>query len=261
MKDDEAEHSSTLSPLKSDMAFALTLPPPPIHDIVAAVVTLGLALLWLRLMDGMAQRGSLAPKLSRKVIHIGTGPLFLLCWPLFSPAASARYWAALVPLLITLQFIAVGLGWLQDPAALQAMTRHGNPREMLRGPLYYGLAFVLCTLAFWRNSPVGIVALMALCGGDGLADIIGRRYGIHKLPLNPDKSWAGSVAMYIGSFSFAGGMLLWFRHLELLTFPPSTLAIVAVITLVVTLVEALPLQEIDNLTLTATAVILGLWWF
>jgi hypothetical protein len=49
--------------------------------------------------------------------------------------------------------------------------------------------------------------------------------------------------------------------LELLTFPPNTLAIVAVITLVVTLVEALPLQEIDNLTLTATAVILGLWWF
>jgi phytol kinase len=261
MKDDGAEHSSTLSLLRLDMTVALSLPPPLAQDVIAAVVTLALALLWLRLMDGIAHRGWLTPQLSRKLIHIGTGPLFLLCWPLFSTATYARYCAVLVPFLITLQFIAVGVGWLKDPAAVQAMTRHGNPREMLRGPLYYGLAFTLCTIVFWRSSPVGIMALMALCGGDGLADIIGRRFGVHKLPLNPDKSWAGSAAMYVGSFSFAGGMLLWFSHLNLLTLMPNAWIHVAIITLVVTLVEALPLREVDNLTLTATAVILGLWWF
>jgi phytol kinase len=43
-----------------------------------------------------------------------------------------------------------------------------------------------------------VVALM--CGGDGLADIIGRRFGSGaKLPHNSNKSWAGSAAMFAGA--------------------------------------------------------------
>jgi phytol kinase len=231
------------------------------HNAIAALITLILALLWLRMMDAIAHQGWLEPKLSRKIIHIGTGPLFVLCWPLFSDNPSARYFAALVPLSITVQFIAIGLGWLQDPAAVKAMTRTGNPREILRGPLFYGLMFVVCTIFFWRNSPIGIMALMMMCGGDGLADIVGRRWGIYKLPLSSDKSWAGSAAMFGGSFTFALGMLAWFEHLGLLVFSHSpTALIVAAIALIVTLVEALPFRDIDNLTVAGTAIVLGLWW-
>jgi phytol kinase len=234
------------------------------HDMIATIITLTLALLWLRMMDAIAHRGWLESKLSRKIIHIGTGPLFVLCWPLFSPESHARYFAALVPLMITVQFVAIGMGWLKDPEAVQAMTRTGDPKEILRGPLYYGLVFVLCTIAFWRTSPIGIVALMLMCGGDGLADIIGRRWGTHKLPLNSDKSWAGSAAMFGGSFGLALAMLAWFNTLELFT-PPlnlgSTAGIVAAIALVGTVVEALPLRDVDNLTLTGSAVVLGLWLF
>jgi phytol kinase len=232
----------------------------PWHDAIAALITLILALLWLRVMDAIAHQGWLEPKLSRKIIHIGTGPLFVLCWPFFSDNFSARYFAALVPLSITVQFIAIGMGWLQDPAAVKAMTRTGNPREILRGPLFYGLVFVACTIFFWRNSPIGIMALMMMCGGDGLADIVGRRWGTCKLPLNADKSWAGSAAMFGGSFTFALGMLIWFEHLGLLVFSYSPMVFVAAIALIVTLVEALPFRDIDNLTLTGMAIALGLWW-
>jgi phytol kinase len=235
----------------------------PWRDAVATLVTLCLALLWLRCMDAIAQRDWLTPQLSRKIIHIGTGPLFVLCWPIFSDAYSARYFAALVPLSITAQFAAIGVGWLSDPAGVQAMTRTGNPRELLRGPLYYGLVFVGCTIAFWRTSPVGITALMLMCGGDGLADIIGRRFGTQKLPFNPDKSWAGSAAMLGGSVSFAFGMLVWFDRLRL--FEPAlnlgtTFILIGAIAVVATAVEALPLQDIDNLTIAAVAVLLGVWW-
>src|ERR1700682_4531430 len=120
------------------------------QDIVATSFTCRLSPLWLRLMDALARRGVITPQLSRKLIHIGTGPLFLLCWHLFSSQPWARFLAALVPLAITVQFAAVGLGLLRDPAAVQAMTRHGDPREILRGPLYYGLVFVAATLIFWR---------------------------------------------------------------------------------------------------------------
>src|SRR5512143_369651 len=175
---------------------------PLLRDLLAAIVTLAVALAWLRLMDALAHRGLLEPRLARKVIHIGTGPLFVLCWYLFSDQYLARFLAALVPLLITVQFALVGFGVIRDETAVQAMTRHNNPREILRGPLYYGIVFVLCTILFWRHSPVGVVALMLLCGGDGLADIAGRRWGRSRLPFNPGKSWAGSAAMFVGGFAF-----------------------------------------------------------
>lgn len=226
------------------------------------VITLLLALSWLRIMDALAANGVLEQKLSRKIIHMGTGPLFVLCWPFFSPQPSARYFAALVPLAITLQFIAIGVGWIQDPDAVQAMTRTGNPKEILKGPLFYGLVFVVCTIGFWRTSPVGMLALMMMCGGDGLADIVGRQLGVHKLPFSPEKSWAGSAAMFAGSFLFAFSFLNLFNRLNYFQ-PPlaGTVGIVAAIALIATLVEALPFRDIDNLTLTGVAVALGLWWF
>lgn len=226
------------------------------------VITLMLALSWLRIMDALAANGMLEQKLSRKIIHMGTGPLFVLCWPFFSPQPTARYFAALVPLAITLQFIGIGVGWIKDPDAVQAMTRTGNPKEILKGPLFYGLVFVVCTIGFWRTSPVGMLALMMMCGGDGLADIVGRRLGVHKLPFSPEKSWAGSAAMFAGSFLFAFSFLSLFNRLHYFQ-PPlaGMVGIVAAIALIATLVEALPFRDIDNLTLTGVAVALGLWWF
>ena len=79
-----------------------------VQDVVATAVTFALALGWLRLMDALAARGLIESRASRKIIHIGTGPLFVLCWLLFSPAPTARFMAALVPLAITVQFALVG---------------------------------------------------------------------------------------------------------------------------------------------------------
>lgn len=232
------------------------------QDIVATVITLAVALIFLRAMDAAAARGWIEHRLSRKVIHIGTGPLFVLCWNLFSSEPRARFLAALVPLAITLQFFLVGLGVLKDEAAVQAMTRTGNPREILRGPLFYGLIFVICTVVFWRTSPVGILALMLMCGGDGLADIIGRRWGAAKLPFNAQKSWAGSAAMAVGGFVFAFGFVAFFQSLRLYQLPlttGATAARIALISLAAAAVEALPLPDVDNITTTATAILLAVW--
>lgn len=246
------------------MWFESVFPSPTVQDAVAMVVTFIVSLVWLRLMDGLAHAGRVSPRLSRKLIHIGTGPLFVLCWTLYSSSSAARFWAAVVPLAITLQFAAVGLGWIRDDAAVQAMTRHGDPREILRGPLFYGLIFVACTIAFWRTSPVGILSLMILCGGDGLADIVGRRWGRAKLPFHPGKSWWGSVAMWGGGFGLALALLWLFSGLGLLE-PPRHAAELAWKTALVALgaavVESLPLADVDNLTTTGTAILLASYLF
>ncbi len=172
-----------------------------IQNIIALIITFAAALIFLRIMDFTAQKGWVGSRTSRKLIHIGTGPIFVICWLLFNDASYTRWLAALVPLSITIQFALVGLGIMKDEGAVQGMSRTGDPREILRGPLYYGIVFVLLTLFFWKDSPIGIVALMMLCGGDGLAEILGRNYGKTRLPWNKGKSWIGSTGFFAGAGS------------------------------------------------------------
>lgn len=64
----------------------------------------------------------------------------------------------------------------------------------------------VCTqLVCWRDSPAAMLTLALMCGGDGLADIVGRRFGSAKLPYNSGKSWAGSAAMFGGGSVMALG--------------------------------------------------------
>jgi phytol kinase len=84
-----------------------------VRDLLATLAAFALALAWLRTIDALARRGRIEPRLSRKIIHIGTGPLFVLTWLLFSPAPQARVLAALVPLAITVQFLLVASGLIQ----------------------------------------------------------------------------------------------------------------------------------------------------
>ena len=126
------------------------------NPYIATVLTFAIALAFLRLMDFFAHRGWIDGKLSRKLIHIGTGPIFVLCWLMFPDVPVSRWLAALVPMLITVQFALVGLGVVKDEASVEAMSRTGDRREILRGPLFYGVMFILMTVIYWKDSPIGI---------------------------------------------------------------------------------------------------------
>lgn len=228
------------------------------NNLIATGLTFLLSLLWLRLNDWLAHRGWISSDLSRKIIHIGTGPLFVLCWPLFTDAPASRYLAALVPLAITIQFFLVGSGVIRDEAAVKALSRTGDRREILRGPLFYGIIFVLLTILYWRESPIGVTALMVMCGGDGMADVIGRRVASARLPWNQNKSIAGSAAMFLGSYGLAALILGVSVALGFIAGPWNGYLIDLLwIGVAVTLVESLPLRDVDNITITLTAAALG----
>jgi phytol kinase len=138
------------------------------------------------------------------------------------------------------------------------MSRSGNRSEILRGPLYYGIVFVAVTLLYWRESPIGITALMLVCGGDGLADILGRRFGLATLPWNRRKSWVGSLGMFLGGWLLTLAILQ--SYIALGVFQASLaswLPAVSAIALAATLIESLPLRDIDNLTITCISLVLG----
>jgi len=209
-----------------------------------------------------AHRGWIESRLSRKLIHIGTGPIFVLCWLFFPNAPESRWLAALVPFAITAQFALVGLGIIQDEASVKAMSRTGDRREILRGPLYYGIMFVVLTIVFWKDSPVGMTALMIMCGGDGIADLVGRRINSSRLPYSREKSVAGSLGVFVGGWLLSTFILWVYIRMGVLSGPFSAYLLpLTVIALISALVESLPFRDIDNLTVTLTAAILGYFLF
>jgi phytol kinase len=225
---------------------------------LAALFTFAIAVFFLRLMEFLAQRGVIESRLSRKFIHIGTGPIFVLCWLMYPDVEISRWLAALVPLVITVQFVLVGTGLIKDDAAVKAMSRTGDRREILRGPLFYGIAFVTITLIYWKDSLIGIPALMMMCGGDGIADIVGRNVNSPKLPWSPEKSLAGSLSVFSGGWlvtMLIFAIYIWFGAFS----GPITrfLLPVTLIAIGATLVESLPFKDIDNITVVLVSVLIG----
>lgn len=232
------------------------------NNFLALVITFALSLVFLRSMDFIAHRGWLDSKLSRKVIHIGTGPLFVLCWFLFKDTPDARWLAALVPFAITVQFALIGLGILKDDPSVQAMSRTGDPKEILRGPLFYGIMFVVLTLVYWKDSPIGIIALMMMCGGDGIADIVGRRIPSPKLPWSREKSIAGTIGVFAGGWIMSGIIIYIFVAAGIFAGPfTNYLLPISGIAFAGAIVESLHYKDIDNISMTLASALIGHWFF
>jgi phytol kinase len=233
-----------------------------LNNYLALIITFAIAFLFLRSMDFIAHRGWIDSKLSRKVIHIGTGPIFVLCWLLFKDTPDARWLAALVPFAITVQFALIGLGVLKDEASVKAMSRSGDPREILRGPLFYGIMFVVLTLVYWKDSPIGMIALMMMCGGDGIADIVGRRIASPKLPWSREKSVAGSVGVFAGGWILSAIILFIYITANVFAGPFAThLLPLTAIALGGAIVESLPYRDVDNISMTLASALIGHLFF
>ncbi|KAJ0770457.1 putative phytol/farnesol kinase [Helianthus annuus] len=199
-------------------------------DLCALALTSCYALGLLRLFEETAKRGVFKQMLNRKLLHITFGLGFMLFWPLFSSGIQGAAMAALVPGVNIVEVLLIGLGVVKDEATVKSMSRFGDYRELIKGPMYYAITITLCCAIYWRTSPVAIAGICNLCAGDGnpssfllmglflsllvyvyiqyntgIADIIGRRFGKKKIPYNKDKSFAGSIAMATAGFTVSVG--------------------------------------------------------
>jgi dolichol kinase len=76
-------------------------------------------------------------------------------------------------------------------------------------PLSYIFSVLsLLSLSFFIHEKLCFAAIAILAAGDGVAGVIGRRYGRHRLSFNKDKSWEGSLSGFIAAvmtgFYYAG---------------------------------------------------------
>lgn len=163
----------------------------------------------------LATSDTISRPAARKTMHVGAGPLFLLCWPMFSDAPTAKNWAMVGPLCLTLKAALAGSGLINDPKTVASMSRSGDRRELLRGPALYGAVFVAATLTCWRELS-GVLALVALCAGDGAAEIFfASPFGCRspRLPWCRRKSVVGTSAFFLATTLFGSAFALAFRTL------------------------------------------------
>ena len=80
------------------------------RDASATVVAALGSLAWTKIWAQIASQGLLDQKLTRKIVHISSGLLFVLTWPLFSDHETARFFAAAVPLSNGIRLFAIGSG-------------------------------------------------------------------------------------------------------------------------------------------------------
>ncbi|GER46799.1 phytol kinase [Striga asiatica] len=230
-----------------------------VSDVIATGLSGGIALTLLKIWEETAKRGVFEQKLNRKLVHITLGLAFMLCWPMFSAGRQGAILAALVPGINIIKVLLLGLGIWKDDATVKSMSRSGDHRELLKGPLYYASTITLASAIYWRTSPIAIAAVCNLCAGDGMADVIGRRFGNKKLPYNPNKSLAGSIGMACAGFLASIGYMLYFSWLGYIEESTKMVLGLLIVSIATTLVESHPLStELDdNLTVPLTAVLVG----
>jgi dolichol kinase len=68
----------------------------------------------------------------------------------------------------------MGMEEIMGALVMFIVSRSGSRTELLKGPFYYGVVHVLSALIFWTETPTGLIAMITLCFGDGVADMAGR---------------------------------------------------------------------------------------
>ncbi len=237
-----------------------------VWDIVAFFISLIVVLMLVQINAAIEKSGKLSTTVTRKIIHIFAAPLWILTWMLFSGSIFSRWIAMIVPLFFVLQFVAIGTGKVKNEDFVKSMSRSGDPKELLGGTLYYAiLMMVFGVLSFYvpaggalsGAAPMAIIVFGCLAGGDGLADVIGRKYGGEKKfgIGGSERTIAGSIGMFIGSFLFIY-VLLFLFSLEVGWDIVALFVPVLVISIVATLVEALSPKGLDNWTVPIVVAIM-----
>jgi phytol kinase len=237
------------------------------RDVGATLLTAVLGYAFVQLNTWAVRTDRLAPRDARKIIHTFSAPLFILFWPLFSPAPAARVLAALVPTVNAVRlFLASREDRGEESDLAAAVSRSGNRNEALGGPFIYVIMLALSMLLFWRESPTGIVAMSCLAAGDGMADLCGRRFGAsNPWPFAKNKSVAGSLAFVLASTLTATGLLVWMQYTGCLALPAFSVVDIAVtmaeISWVAAVFELIPWLGDDNYTVPISAAIASLVLF
>jgi phytol kinase len=181
---------------------------------------------------------------SRKLVHIGTGPVVLLAWGF----GIGRGLALPLALLVTAA-TALNHRFRLLPA-VEDVGRHSY------GTVAYGASISLLLALFWPQQPLAVAAgVLVMAFGDGLAGLVGPALPSRRWQLwGQTKSLAGTGCMLLAAFAV---LLLLTALAEASGQPAPTPALCLGLALLATALEQWSVFGVDNLSVP---VVTGVLW-
>ena len=181
---------------------------------------------------------------SRKVVHIGTGPVVVLAWWL-----NINRWVALPAAVLVTLATALNHRYRLLPA-VEDVGRHSY------GTIAYGASIAILLGLFWPHHPNTVAAgVLVMAVGDGLAGLLGPQLTSPRWRVfGQGKSLAGTLAMDGGSSVVLVSVALASAGHQL---QAPTLPCLLLIGCLATALEQCSCYGIDNLTVP---IITGLLW-
>ncbi|MCT0206788.1 diacylglycerol/polyprenol kinase family protein [Synechococcus sp. CS-1332] len=200
---------------------------------------------WLALLSGAAlllrRRWPEQREWSRKLVHIGAGPVVLIAWAFGVERLIA------VPAAGTITLLAALNHRVRVLPAIEDVERRSY------GTIAYGASITLLLWLWWPAHPATVAAgVLVMAFGDGLAGLLG--------PLIPSPSWTvfGERRSLVGTAAMALASLTVLLALgQLGSGPAPGAAGIALIALVATGLEQWALLGIDNFSVPVA--VAGLW--
>ncbi len=138
------------------------------------------------------------PEYVRKVVHIGTGNVILLAWLLQLPIWVGIISAVLASIVALISY------------RLPILPGVNSVGRKSLGTFFYAVSIGIVTAVFWNlNLPhYGVIGILIMAWGDGLAAIIGLKFGKHPYQIfGNTKSWEGTGTMLLVSYAIVAIVL------------------------------------------------------
>jgi phytol kinase len=187
------------------------------------------------------------PVQSRKFLHIMTGNIAFIL-PLFETREIMAFLAAGPFILFT---------FLMSPySPIKSMRGKTSEAGHGLGLVYYAITWTVLAYVFFDHREIIAMGILAMSYGDGLASLIGIKYGERKYTVFKDtKSYVGSLAMFVCTF------LLLIIALLFYTVPVTGRAVAYLLCMagVATVVEGITPLGLDNLSVPFVVALM--YWF
>lgn len=164
------------------------------NDIIGLIASYLYAFGLLFIVEAIGKRFKWPQAFTRKIIHIGSG---MWIWGIL--ALFDTWSIGIIPFAT---FIVLNYVFYRRQTFKAMDTTDSSP-----GTVYFAVSITLLFALLWRTGgapdrvPIAAAAVMAMTWGDGLASIIGLKYGKHiYTTFNHQRSREGSIAMAVASF-------------------------------------------------------------
>ncbi len=220
------------------------------HEIIALAASYLFVFSVLGAASLLLAFGKISPFVTRKVVHIGVSNWWILAMFFFTRPG--------VALIGPVSFIIIN--YISYRKHIFAAMEHEIPRKNL-GTIYFPVSLAIMVLLTFQGpmpKSAGAAAILVLGYGDGLAAVIGnaRSGKSRSIPLlHQKKTVAGSGTMFVVSFA----VLLIIRALLAGGLTAPDLLPIIIISVAVTIVEAVTPFGLDNITIPLVSGFL-FWW-